>query len=45
VLLEIRQDLITDRDGVAHWTSFVYGELKEVLTDPDIFQLRSKQHG
>lgn len=44
LLLEIRQDLITDREGIDHWASFIHGELKEVLTDPEIFQLRSKQH-
>lgn len=39
VLLEIRQDLITDREGVDHWASFIHGELKEILSDASIFQL------
>ena len=37
-LIEIRQDLIGDDAGVAHWTTKLQAGLKDLLADPTIFR-------
>ena len=39
LLLEVRQDLISTDDGVAHWAKLLYEDISVVIEDPDIYHV------
>jgi len=41
VQIELRQDLVADRDGVARWTEIMIDAFAPIFADPDLYRYRS----
>jgi predicted N-formylglutamate amidohydrolase len=39
VSIEVRQDLISDADGVEHWALVLHDALRETLADPGLYSV------